>query len=105
MNPVNIVVTLVAHACLGLCAIGAVHGESRIFRIGYGNVGPFVTSDPNLAAFRQGLRRPGYVEGRILAIDFRWGDGHAERLPVELPTTFETVINPSSTAQPPGFLE
>ena len=33
------------------------------------------------AAFRQGLREQGYVEGQNLHIAFRWAEGHNERLP------------------------
>jgi ABC-type uncharacterized transport system substrate-binding protein len=34
-----------------------------------------------VAAFRQGLREVGFIEGRNLAIAFRWAEGHYERLP------------------------
>jgi putative ABC transport system substrate-binding protein len=34
-----------------------------------------------LAAFRQGLNQTGYVEGRNLTIEFRFGDGHYDQLP------------------------
>jgi putative ABC transport system substrate-binding protein len=33
------------------------------------------------AAFRQGLREQGYVEGQNLHIAFRWAEGHYDRLP------------------------
>jgi putative ABC transport system substrate-binding protein len=34
-----------------------------------------------LTAFRQGLSEAGFVEGRNLAIEFRWGQNNRERLP------------------------
>ena len=34
-----------------------------------------------LSAFQQGLKEAGYVVGRNVAIEFRWGDGQYERVP------------------------
>src|SRR5829696_4177067 len=33
------------------------------------------------AAFRQGLNEMGYVAGRNAALEYRWAEGHNERLP------------------------
>jgi putative ABC transport system substrate-binding protein len=36
---------------------------------------------PEVAAFLRGLRETGYIEGRNVLVDFRWAEGHYERLP------------------------
>ena len=52
-----------------LPTIGFLSGASS------GNYQPFVT------AFKEGLKRTDYVEGRNVAIDYRWADGQFDRLP------------------------
>ena len=71
------------------------------------------TTDPQLEAFRKGLRELGYVEGRNVTFDYAFADGHPERLPqlaVELVSRRPDLIfalggdvAPMRRARPPRY--
>ena len=66
-------------------ATGGVVAEAqqptKVFRIGFLNAGSPATSPAREAAFRQGLRELGYVEGKSIVIDHRYAEGKFDRLP------------------------
>jgi putative ABC transport system substrate-binding protein len=66
---------LAARAQQRVPVIGFLNGASS-----YSGPSPGPYAD-RLRAFRDGLGESGYVEGRNVAIDFRWADGHYDRLP------------------------
>jgi putative tryptophan/tyrosine transport system substrate-binding protein len=49
--------------------------------IGFLNSATLEGHENGVAAFRQGLSEIGYVEGRNVAIEYRWAEGASERLP------------------------
>ncbi|MFS8087165.1 MAG: ABC transporter substrate-binding protein [Acidobacteriota bacterium] len=51
----------------------------KVYRIGFLWDSPDVFPDA-LDAFREGLRELGYVEGRNIAIEYRWAEGKPERM-------------------------
>ena len=55
--------------------------QAKIFRIGFLHPSSATLSTSRVVALRSGLRDYGYVEGKNLAIEFRWADGNYERLP------------------------
>ena len=49
--------------------------------IGYLGIGSPDLFTPLMQAFHQGLSEAGYVEGKNVAIEYRWAEGHYDRLP------------------------
>ncbi len=49
--------------------------------VGFLHSGSPGTTAYQSAAFNQGLNETGYVEGQNVAIEYRWADGHYDRLP------------------------
>jgi putative tryptophan/tyrosine transport system substrate-binding protein len=66
---------------LALCIPAPAQQPGKIPRIGFlSSLSPAVVSD-RLEAFRQGLREHGYVEGKNIAIEYRYAEGNLDRLP------------------------
>jgi putative tryptophan/tyrosine transport system substrate-binding protein len=91
---------------LGLLAgCGRLPGQgpqtARVPRIGY--LGGAAPGGPTEAAFLEGLRELGYVEGHNIGIEWRFAEGRAERLPalvaelLGLPVDLILASGPSAT--------
>jgi ABC-type uncharacterized transport system substrate-binding protein len=77
--------TIVA-ALVGCEAVAAAQQAKSIPKIGYlsRDLHPSDSRVPaprNLEAFRQGLRELGYIEGKNIIVEYRYGEGRLERLP------------------------
>jgi putative ABC transport system substrate-binding protein len=59
----------------------AQQSAGKVHRIGFLGSGSSAAVAKPLEALRAGLRELGYVEGRNIAIEYRWGEGKFERLP------------------------
>jgi putative tryptophan/tyrosine transport system substrate-binding protein len=54
---------------------------TKIPRIGYLNTASLSANADRIEALRQGLRELGYVEGKNIVIEYRFGEGKLDRLP------------------------
>jgi len=50
-------------------------------RIGFLGAGSPAADSPQISAFRRGLQDLGWIEGQSVVLEYRWAEGHPERLP------------------------
>ena len=98
--------TFVSSLVLTLLAapLGAEAQPARTVTIGYlGNSSPALEANL-VAAFREGLRQLGYVEGRNLIIKYEWVEGQQERYPILARELVRLKPDVILTAGTPGTL-
>ena len=67
---------------LALCLPVEAQQPTKILRIGYLSSGSSAARhSPRAEAFRQGLRKLGYVEGKNIAFEYRNAEGKLDRIP------------------------
>jgi putative ABC transport system substrate-binding protein len=72
--------------------------------IGWLNVLSPATTTRFIAAFHQGLKETGYVEGQNLAIEYRWADGQYAQLPAMASDLVRRQVAAIYAVSPPAVL-
>lgn len=88
---------------LALCSSLEAQQQSRIPRVGYLSASSASEAAVRINAFRRGLTELGYIEGKTIAVEFRYAEGKFDRLPalaaelVRLPVDVIVTAGPSVT--------
>jgi putative tryptophan/tyrosine transport system substrate-binding protein len=70
--------------------------------IGFVNSGWSGKTYPPLSAFLKGLGEVGFVEGRNVTIEYRWAEGHYERLPALIANLVQRNVNVIAATSTPA---
>lgn len=81
-----------------------VQAQARVRRIGFlGNSTPALEENL-IGPFREGLRALGHIEGKNIAIDYRWAEGKYERFPALIAELVAAKVELIVTAGTPASL-
>ena len=81
MTTVRAALAVALLLALGAAAAADAQPTEKVYRVGYLASASRLNSPAVLAAFREGMRELGYVEGRNLLVEARYADDKFERLP------------------------
>ncbi len=98
---------LLAASALLAAPLAAAQSPAKVPRIGMLLPGAAPSAgepSPNLDSFRQGLRELGYIEGRSIAIEYRWSEGKVERFPAFAAELVRLEVAVIVTSSAPGVL-
>ena len=95
-------ITVLALSAMLFALCDSVEAQQPVKVIGYLNAGTASTNPARVAAFRQGLRELGYVEGKNIAIEYRAAEGKLDRLPALAAELVRLKVDVIVTAGPPG---
>ena len=89
---------------LVLCLSAQAQQSKKIPRIGFLGASSASFYAPNIEIFRQGLRDLGYVEGKNIAIEYRFGEGKLDRVPALAAELIGLDVNIIVTAGMPAVI-
>jgi putative tryptophan/tyrosine transport system substrate-binding protein len=98
------VVTLLGGAAAGWPLPARTQPAGKVFRIGFVGLTTADSLPKRPEAFRAAMRELGYQEGRNIVIDFRWADGHYDRLPALFAEMVRLNVDVIVTHGTPGAL-
>jgi putative tryptophan/tyrosine transport system substrate-binding protein len=90
-------VTLVASTAVSWPVCGHTQQAKRVFKIGHIESGSPSSSPHLLAAFQQGLRELGYIEGQDVFIERRYAEGRRPTLQRKRRTQFRLYLSEVGT--------
>ncbi len=83
---------------------GETEQAAKMARIGWLSTGSTTSHGLLLEAFRVGLRELCYMEGKNIAIEYRWAEGRLDRLPQLATELVQSKVDVLVTAGSPGIL-
>ena len=87
-----------------LCDPVQAQQPAKIPRIGVLSLGPAAIPSARVEAFQQGMRDLGYVEGKNIAIEYRFAEGHYDRLPALAADLVGRKVDLIMASSPPSAL-
>ena len=99
-RPIGIIIVLALGLCIALVPADA-QRPAPVPRIGFLGMDSAMQAR-FLAAFLDGLRAYGYVDGQTIAIAYRWAEGHFDRLPDLATELVGLPVDILVTAGPPA---
>ena len=97
-------IALVGGAATWPLAVHAQNRSDKVFRIGLVQLFGSNALPERVKAFSAGLRDLGYQEGRNIVIEYRWADGHYDRLPALFADLVRLNVDVIVTHGTPGVL-
>src|SRR5215468_5776499 len=100
MNTKKLIGLALVAMLFALCHPVEAQQPKKVPRIGYLTAASASAMVPRSDAFRQGLRELGYIEGKNIIIEYRFGDGKLDRLPAPAAALLRRNVDIKVTAGP-----